>query len=94
MACCGRRESREAAPHSLRRNSPAASAAATPAGYAQPAARAVQFEYEGPTAMTVTGAVTGRRYRFGATGARLEVDSRDGPSLAAVPNLRRRRAQA
>jgi len=44
--------------------------------------------------MTVTGSVTGRRYRFGATGARVEVDSRDGPSLAGVPNLRRRRSQA
>jgi hypothetical protein len=33
--------------------------------------------------------VTGRHYRFARPGARLPVDERDAPSMAAVPNLRR-----
>jgi hypothetical protein len=32
--------------------------------------------------------VSGRRYRFDRPGMRLEVDLKDRPSLAAVPNLR------
>jgi hypothetical protein len=46
------------------------------------------FEYTGVTALTAVGRVTGKRYRFGAPGARLEVDYRDRASLAAVPALR------
>jgi len=48
----------------------------------------VFFEYMGKTGMTVTGPVTGRRYRFEGSGARVEVDLRDRRSLAAVPQLR------
>jgi hypothetical protein len=55
-----------------------------------PAARrfAIEFEYAGPTALTVTGPVSGRRYRFDRPGARLAIDPRDRPSLARVPKLR------
>jgi len=35
----------------------------------------------------VIGAVSGRRFRFGAPGAQVIVDSRDRPTLARVPNL-------
>jgi hypothetical protein len=46
------------------------------------------FEYQGRTALTVVGPVTGQTYRFQAAGARLAVDLRDRPGLSAVPNLR------
>jgi hypothetical protein len=48
----------------------------------------VCFEYVGPTGLTAIGGVSGRRYRFDRPGARVIVDPRDRPSLAAVPNLR------
>jgi hypothetical protein len=48
----------------------------------------VFFEYTGRTGLTVIGPVTGRQYRFGRPGARLEVDLKDRRSLVAVPNLR------
>jgi len=48
-----------------------------------------QFEYTGATALTAVGPITGRRYRFPAPGAIVEVNERDAPSLAAVPHLRR-----
>lgn len=34
------------------------------------------------------GPVSGRRYRFDRPGAREEIDLRDQPGLASVPNLR------
>jgi hypothetical protein len=46
------------------------------------------FEYVGQTALTAIGGATGYRYRFDRHGARVIVDPRDRPSLAAVPNLR------
>ena len=46
------------------------------------------FEYAGKTALTVISPQTGRRYRFLAPGARLEIDPRDRPWLASVPQLR------
>ena len=46
------------------------------------------FEYIGRTGLTVVGPVTGRQYRFDRTGARVEVDSRDRPSIAVIPLLR------
>jgi hypothetical protein len=47
------------------------------------------FEYTGPTSLTAVGPYSRRRYRFARTGAQLEVDRRDAPSLTAVPGLRR-----
>ncbi len=46
------------------------------------------FEYTGLTGLTVAGPVTGRVYRFDRPGARVEVDPRDRPSIAAIPILR------
>ena len=46
------------------------------------------FEYIGQTGLTVTGPVTGRRYRFDRAGARVGVDPRDRASIAAIPVLR------
>jgi hypothetical protein len=48
----------------------------------------VFFEYVGKTGMTVTGPVSGKRYRFERAGSRVEVDLRDRRSLAGVPQLR------
>lgn len=48
----------------------------------------VYFEYVGQTGLTALGPISGRRYRFDRPGAKLAVDKRDAPSLAAVPNLR------
>ena len=47
------------------------------------------FRYIGKAALTVTGPVTGKYYRFSATGATVEADARDAPSLEQVPQLRR-----
>jgi hypothetical protein len=85
MACCGRRSGWTTTPERQHGEpAPVARAAAQQAP--------VEFEYVGPTAMTVTGGGSGRRYRFAATGARLVVDASDAAAFAGVPNLRRRRA--
>lgn len=78
MSCCGkkREELRAQAAASMSQRSPGAT-------------RGIVFEYVGSTAMAVIGAASGRRYSFPARGARVEVDARDGRSLAAVPDLRR-----
>jgi hypothetical protein len=52
-----------------------------------PAAR-VSFEYSGPTGLTVTGPVSGVRYRFDRPGAVVEVDARDRILLASLRQLR------
>ena len=54
-----------------------------------PRPRATLFEYTGSTAMTVTGPMSGARYRFDGPGAKVQIDMRDAPSMAAVPNVRR-----
>lgn len=48
----------------------------------------VTFKYVGHTALTVTGPVTGRRYRFERPGALLAVDRRDHGALAVLSQLR------
>jgi hypothetical protein len=47
-----------------------------------------EFEYTGPTALTVEGPVTGKLYRFGTPGALVAVDLLDRRAVAAVPHLR------
>ncbi len=51
----------------------------------------IPFIYEGPTALTVTGPISGLIYRFVGRGARLIVDPRDGRALSSVPHLARSR---
>ena len=48
----------------------------------------VCFEYAGHTGLSVVGGATGRYYRFDRPGARVMVDPRDRPSLAALGCLR------
>jgi hypothetical protein len=85
MSCCGGKRRQFQASPSIE---PIPEASAPPA----PARPPVTFEYVGTTGLTATGPYTGRRYRFDGPGARVEVDERDAPSLAAVPRLRRVRA--
>jgi len=47
------------------------------------------FRYEGQTALTVAGPVSGKYYRFPVPGSTLEADPRDAISLEQVPQLRR-----
>ncbi len=86
MSCCGNKRLRFAgpAPASTRATPP-------PATFRAPVVRRADmfFEYVGRTALTVTGPVTGLRYRFSASGARLAVDAADQPSMAKLPQLRR-----
>jgi hypothetical protein len=63
------------------------SASASTSSVSAPPA-AVTFEYTGTTGLTVVSPTTGKRYRFDAPGAQLEVDSRDQSMLLYVPNLR------
>lgn len=46
------------------------------------------FEYIGTTSLTVTGPVSGARYRFSHRGSLVHVDPRDSAALARVPVLR------
>jgi hypothetical protein len=45
-------------------------------------------QYIGKTAMTVLGPVSGKIYRFGNSGERVELDRRDLSGLASVPKLK------
>jgi hypothetical protein len=56
---------------------------------AKPASPFPSFQYIGASGLTVLGPATKRVYRFARPGAILAVDSRDAPSLARVPQLRR-----
>jgi hypothetical protein len=47
----------------------------------------VYLRYWGEAGITVIGPVTGRAYRFAATGSTVAADPRDAPSLAAVPQV-------
>lgn len=73
LACCGRESG---APGGRRTNR-----AAPPARFF--------FRYVGRTQATVAGPVSGKYYRFAATGATVEADPRDVPWLEQLPDLRR-----
>lgn len=49
----------------------------------------IKFSYTGQSALTVTGTITGRRYRFSKPGEEQPVDFRDAPSMLMVPVLKR-----
>lgn len=49
----------------------------------------VLFEYTGRTALTVTGSITGQRYRFNHSGDVQIIDRRDATSMISVPVLKR-----
>ena len=49
----------------------------------------VKFRYIGKSSMSVTGGMTGHKYRFPYPGDEVLVDGRDAPGMAAVPNVER-----
>jgi len=79
MGCCGK----------IRQALPVENNQARPITYTPPAPSFQYFEYTGKTALTAIGVATGARYRFTSPGAAVAVDSRDAPSMIAVPSLRR-----
>lgn len=70
---------------------PAARRAAPARAVEEPAKRTreVLFEFTGRGSLSVTSSITGRHYRFGTSGSRLPVDSRDWNQLSRVPDLKR-----
>ncbi|MEP6748468.1 MAG: hypothetical protein ABJB86_12125 [Bacteroidota bacterium] len=48
----------------------------------------VNFTYTGQSALTVTGNITGRNYRFNAPGEQQLIDYRDAPHMMKVPVLK------
>jgi hypothetical protein len=77
--CCGQGRSRVAT----------SGRTAAPVRKPAPATGGALYEYTGTTGMTVTGPISGARYRFDRPGARLQIDGRDVLSMRALPNLRR-----
>lgn len=53
----------------------------------------VNFEYTGKSGLSVTGSVTGRKYRFNHTGDLQLIDYRDASGMSAVPNLKKVRSK-
>jgi len=86
MPCCGRKRTSL----SLAATHPTVGAASHPRPYVplHAASHGTYFEYQGGSVLTVIGQATGLQYRFVGYGARISVDPRDRPSLAAVPSLR------
>jgi hypothetical protein len=48
----------------------------------------IVFEYTGHAPARIQGPASGQVYRFDGPGARVRVDARDRPGLAALPTLR------
>jgi hypothetical protein len=87
MPCCGQKREQIRTLRAV--PSRPSSGSVTPPGPGhQP--RVLVFEYVGKTALTAVGPVSGGHYRFNRPGALVEVDPRDGPALAAIPNLRQK----
>jgi hypothetical protein len=85
MSCCGNK--REQFQVQRAADSRQGRPADRPFPRAAPALKVV-FEYNGQPPIVVVGPVSGNRYRFDASGARVEVDPRDRRSLAVTPRLR------
>lgn len=82
MSCCGKARALAAA-------AAGAGASQSPASFppSEPLS-VIVFELVGRGPATVTGPVSGRRYRFRESGDRVRVDPRDRPALAARADLR------
>ena len=83
MSCCGNKRSawhRTEAAHSYKTEIPNAD---------RKLREDVHFEYTGETALSVTGPVSGKKYRFLFPGDRQSADYRDAPGMMGVPVLKR-----
>jgi hypothetical protein len=87
MSCCGQRRAQLSGSAPTRPGGTAPRTDDAAPGQ-RPVLRLV-YEYMGPSALTVSSPHTGRRYRFDRPGARIEVDPRDRPLVAQLPQLRR-----
>lgn len=81
--CCGR--TNQTIPNRVTPTAPAPRPNPSPRGPA--VSPKPVFEYTGATALTVVSPVTRKTYRFAEPGARIEIDPRDRPWVAFVPNL-------
>ena len=50
----------------------------------------IYFEYTGVSALSLTGRITGKSYRFTAPGNIQPVDYRDAPTMMLIPVLKKR----
>jgi hypothetical protein len=94
MCNCGKKR------NEFQNNAPAAAAApvnppAAAVAAARPAAKPgavmpgqTSIAYFGKTALTITGTITGKRYRFRFPGDIQAIDNRDVPALVLVPVLK------
>ena len=82
MSCCGGKRAQAAMGSPLRPAAPRNSQSG-PHRYS-----VAYFQYIGSSGLTVTGPMTGQRYRFDLPGAIVPVDLRDRASLAALTHLR------
>lgn len=83
--CCGR--NRQALPSMGRVPQPLRAVHHGGAETSASATAVTYFQYNGRTAMTVHGPVSGTVYRFQGPGRRVVVDPRDRQSLAGIPQL-------
>lgn len=84
MSCCGKQRTMSPRPARI-------SPSRTPVHNTSEEPRLIRrvfFEYVGRTSLTVIGPKSGKRYRFDNPGAKIEVDLRDRPWLAAMARLR------
>ena len=88
MACCGDKRQRLIAPGAKTNSEITGGAQSARAGIGRVYNETARFQYTGRTGLTVIGPFSRRRYRFNRPDEVLEVDSRDAPSLAAVPHLK------
>jgi len=88
MSCCGRSPMPSQARSGVFHNTPGTPGSLASSAQASAAPTDPWMQYVGGTALTVTGPVTGRVYRFAAPGARLSVNRHDAASLLYVPSLK------
>ena len=98
MGCCGSKRQQAAASGGRAVAGPLGSAAPVTgargegshrAGGQSPGTVGVAFVALGAAPLSLSGAVTGRRYQFGVRGARTVVDERDAAAFDSVGALRR-----
>ena len=90
MSCCGQQRLRLGEKNS--KQEPAGFSPTAPWAQRTSPVSIVYFEYFGKTALTVTGPVTGKKYRFPQPGSKLAVDAADALSVATIPVLRQTRS--
>lgn len=81
--CCGNKRNE----HAGRSSSPNYSS--HPSVHPSRTTSDVYFEYTGETGLTVTGSITGKKYRFSGKGDMQLIDYNDSSGMMGVPVLKR-----